>query len=333
MAATAAPSNDNNMNEKKLPIFAAPLQGVTDRVWRMAHHSVFGGVDAYYSPFMRVERGEVRRKDLRDVAPENNAGITLIPQILACQPDHALMMAEALRGMGYDRIDINLGCPFPPIALHRKGSGMLPYPELVEELFKALATVERVTYSVKMRLGWDCNDQWRTVLPPMDIIRPCHITVHPRIGKQQYRGELDMEQFEAFLEASAWPVVYNGGIRTAEDIDALTSRYPTLAGVMIGEGLAANPGMLAPDAVPDDYCRFHDMLIEGYSEQPNGGDAQLLRRFQDIWQHFLPRTDRKLLKAIKKSRKLEAYETAAAAALADVEHALTAPPEEEEQTL
>lgn len=304
------------MTDNKLPIYAAPLQGVTDRVWRMAHSSVFGGVDAYFAPFMRVERGEVRRKDLRDVDPAGNADIALIPQILACAPEHALMMVHALRDMGYDRIDINLGCPFPPIALHRKGAGMLPYPELAEDLFKALATVEGVTYSVKMRLGWDSGDQWRAVLPPMDIIKPCHITVHPRMGKQQYRGDLDMEQFEALLHASPWPVVYNGGIRTTQDIDAITSRYPTLAGVMIGEGLAANPGLLAPGAAPDDYRRFHDLLIDGYSEQPNGGEAQLLRRFQDIWQHFLPGTDRKLLKAIKKSRKLEAYEAAATAALA-----------------
>ena len=148
-----------NMDNIKIPVLAAPLQGVTDNVWRMAQHEIFGGVDAYYAPFMRVERGEVRRKDLRDVEPDRNAGITLIPQILACQPDHALMMVDALKQMGYTRIDINLGCPFPPIALHRKGSGMLAYPELAEGLFKALASVEGVEYSVKMRIGWDKNDQ------------------------------------------------------------------------------------------------------------------------------------------------------------------------------
>ena len=202
-------------------VMAAPLQGVTDNVWRMAQHSVFGGVDAYYAPFMRVEHGEVRRKDLRDVNPERNAGTTLIPQILACQPEHALMMVDALKQMGYQRIDINLGCPFPPIALHRKGSGMLAYPDLIEALFKALAEVDGVEYSVKMRLGWDHNDQWRDILPLMEIIRPVNITVHPRIGKQQYKGELDIEQFEALLGASPWPVVYNGGLRTMEDIEGV----------------------------------------------------------------------------------------------------------------
>lgn len=312
-----------NMNDNiQIPVLAAPLQGVTDNVWRMAQHDVFGGVEAYYAPFMRVEHGEVRRKDLRDVDPERNTGITLIPQILACQPDHALMMVEALKHMGYTRIDINLGCPFPPIALHRKGAGMLAHPELVETMFKALATVGDAEYSVKMRIGWDQNDQWRDILPLMDIIKPVSIAIHPRTGKQQYKGELDIEQFEALLAASPWPVVYNGNLRTVEDIQEIIQRYPTLAAVMVGSGLAANPGMFAPDAMPDDYRRFHDLLVEGYTQQLNGGEAQLVRHLQDIWQTFLPGTSHKLFKAIRKSRTLEQYEAAATAALNDVEAAL-----------
>ena len=320
-----------NDTKNRIPVLAAPLQGVTDNVWRMAQHEVFGGVDAYYAPFMRVEHGEVRRKDLRDVDPERNAGTTLIPQILACQPDHALMMVDALKQMGYRRIDINLGCPFPPIALHRKGSGMLAYPDLAENLFKALAGVDGVEYSVKMRLGWDRNDQWRDILPLMEALKPVNIAVHPRIGKQQYKGDLDIEQFEALLAASPWPVVYNGSLRTVEDIEEVINRYPTIAAVMVGSGLAANPGMLAPDASPDDYRRFHDMLVDGYTEQLNGGEAQLVRHLQDIWQTFLPGTGHKLFKAIRKSRTLEQYETAAAAALANVENALTARPEDNDE--
>ena len=319
---------DNNI---KIPVLTAPLQGVTDNVWRMAQHSVFGGVDAYYAPFMRVEHGEVRRKDLRDVDPERNAGITLIPQILACQPDHALMMVDALKQRGYSRIDINLGCPFPPIALHRKGSGMLAYPELVEALFTALAAVDGVEYSAKMRLGWDQPDQWRDILPLMDILKPVNIAVHPRIGKQQYKGDLDIGQFEALMAASPWPIVYNGGLRTVEDIEAVVSRYPNLAAVMVGSGLAANPGMFAPDATPDDYRRFHDLLVDGYTDQLNGGEAQLVRHLQDIWQTFLPGTGHKLFKAIRKSRTLDQYQTAASAALADVNTALQAPNEAAEE--
>ena len=321
-----------NMNDNiQIPVLAAPLQGVTDNVWRIAQHDVFGGVDAYYAPFMRVEHGEVRRKDLRDVDPERNTGTTLIPQILACQPDHALMMVDALKRMGYTRIDINLGCPFPPIALHRKGSGMLAYPDLAEALFKALATIDGVQWSAKMRLGWDRNDQWRDILPLLDIIKPVNIAVHPRTGKQQYKGDLDVGQFEALLAASPWPVIYNGSLRTVADIENTIQRYPTLAAVMVGSGLAANPGMLAPGATPDDYRRFHDLLVDGYTEQLNGGEAQLVRHLQDIWQTFLPGTAHKLFKAIRKSHTLDQYQNAAAAALADVEAALHPQREDQDQ--
>jgi tRNA-dihydrouridine synthase len=192
---------------------------------------------------------------------------------------------------------------------------MLAYPELVEALLKALAAVDGVEYSVKMRLGGDRPDQWRDVLPMMEIIRPVNIAVHPRIGKQQYKGDLDIGQFEALMEASAWPVVYNGGLRTVEDIETVMNRYPDLAAVMVGSGLAANPGMFAPDATTDDYRRFHDLLVEGYTEQLNGGEAQLVRHLQDIWQTFLPGIDHKLFKAIRKSRTLDQYQNAAAAAL------------------
>ena len=155
--------------------------------------------------------------------------------------------------------------------------------------------------------------------------------MHPRTGKQQYKGELDIQQFEALLAASPWPVIYNGSLRTVEDIEQTLQRYPTLAGVMVGSGLAANPGMFAPDASPDDYRRFHDLLVEGYTEQLNGGEAQLVRHLQDIWQTFLPGTSHKLFKAIRKSRTLDQYENAAAAALNDVENALSAKPDTDVQ--
>ncbi len=310
------------MIDNKIPVLAAPMQGVTDNVWRMAQHSVFGGVDAYYAPFMRVEHGEIRRKDLRDVEPERNSGLNLVPQILACQSSHALIMVDALKQMGYRRIDINLGCPFPPIALHRKGSGMLAYPDLAEELFKSLSMVDGVIYSVKMRIGWDKGDQWRDILPLMDIIKPVSIAVHPRTGKQQYKGDLDFEQFEALLAASKWPVTYNGNLRSVEDIEQAVKRYPSLAAVMVGSALAANPGMMAHDATPHDYRRFHDLLVDGYTQQLNGGEAQLVRHLQDIWQTFLPGTNRKLFKAIRKSHTLDQYQNAANAALNDVANAL-----------
>jgi len=304
------------MNANLPQVLAAPLQGVTDSVWRSAHATVFGGVNAYYAPFLRVERCEVRWRELRDVQPQRNTGVTLVPQILGGTPEAALMMVNELVKLGYRHIDINLGCPFPPLASHRKGAGLLPHPQLVQELFVTLAGVPDVTYSVKMRLGWDDAAQWRDILPLMSILHPCHVTVHPRTGKQQYKGELLMEQMDALVAQAQFPIVYNGELHTIADIVAIAQRYPGLAAVMVGRGLAANPAMMSPHATADDYRRFHDLLLQGYDAQLNGGDTQLVRRMQAVWEYFLPDIDRRQRKAIAKARTMDAYQTAAAVALA-----------------
>ena len=169
-------------------IQCAPIQGYTDYVWRRAHAAMFPSVERYYTPFLRIERGEMRKRDLADVAPENNVGYRLVPQILGCPPEQAVRLATAMRDMGYTEVDVNLGCPYPPLALHHKGSGLLAYPAEAEALFRALSEVEGIRYSVKMRLGWDDPRQWEAVVPLFDILEPTQVTVHPRIGRQQYRG-------------------------------------------------------------------------------------------------------------------------------------------------
>jgi len=302
-------------NTTSINVMAAPLQGITGSVWRKAHATVFGGVRCYYAPFLRVERGEIRRREARDVEPARNMGIELVPQILGCAPDDALTLVAALQQMGYSHIDVNLGCPHPPLAYHRKGSGLLAHPELIEQLLTALASVQGVTYSVKMRLGWDDATQWHQVMPLMDILHPTLVTVHPRTGRQQYKGDLDLEQMDALVAAATIPVVYNGELHTRQDIDAVLQRYPGIAGVMVGRGLVADPGMLADNPTAQDYQRFHDLVLQGYQQQLNGGDAQLVRHMQELWEYLLPTIDHRLHKAIRKARTLEAYQTASRAAL------------------
>ena len=121
-----------------LPVYFAPLQGYTDSVYRRAHASLFGGIAAYYTPFVRIEKGDFRRKDLRDIAPENNVGIAVVPQAIASEPDELRRIVDAIAGCGYRRIDINLGCPFPLLARRHKGAGILPFPDEVERLLNPL---------------------------------------------------------------------------------------------------------------------------------------------------------------------------------------------------
>ncbi len=293
-----------------IEIHAAPLQGVTDHVWRNAHNMVFGNIVCYHVPFMRVERGELRRRDVNDVLPDNNSA-PIIPQILACKPQDMGMMICTLKDLGYRRVEINLGCPHVPIMKKRKGCGLLAHPEELKDAFSQIAKIDEVRYTVKMRLGADSEWQWRDALPALDILNPLYITIHPRIGKQQYQGELHIDALEEFLTASQHPVIYNGDITSAADIDKIAEKYPTLAGVMIGRGLAADPGLLSKSSCSAEaYRRFHDLILDGTMARFSGGDHQVLQHMMALWEMFLPDAPHKLRKRIAKSRNMSQYTSA-----------------------
>ncbi|MBO4813364.1 MAG: tRNA-dihydrouridine synthase family protein [Muribaculaceae bacterium] len=292
-------------------VFCAPLQGVTNHVWRLAHATIFGGIDAYFSPFMRIEHQQLLKRDINDVSPVNNQGINLIPQILACKPNDATTMALHLKDEGYSHININLGCPFPPIALRHKGSGMLPYPHEIEALFRALKPIPELSFSVKMRLGWQRPDEWQQVLPLFSIIEPKFIIVHPCIGKDQYKDSLNLEAFQEIVDSSSFPLIYNGCIHSIDNVMSIIHRWPSLHGVMIGRALASNPALLVPEKVtPDNYHKFYLEIYNHYAATLTGGDHQLLSTMHAFWDWFLLDANHKCRKAIKKATSIEKYENA-----------------------
>lgn len=182
------------MNENILPIHFAPLQGYTDAVYRRAHARIFGGIETYYSPFVRMEHGEIRRKDARDIEPDHNPDLHLIPQLIAPDTDKLEHIISLFIEKGYREADINLGCPFPMLARRHNGSGMLPYPEEVKALLsEAIDRHPDIRFSVKLRLGWEQAEECLALLPLFNELPLAHIILHPRLGKQQYKGEVDLE--------------------------------------------------------------------------------------------------------------------------------------------
>lgn len=308
------------MNENRLPIHFAPLQGYTDAAYRRAHARIFGGVDTYYSPFVRVEHGEIRRKDMREISPEQNTGFDLIPQLIAPQPDKLEQIMDLFVANGYREVDINLGCPFPMLAKRHNGAGMLPYPEEVKALLTAaIGKYPEVRFSVKLRLGWENPEECLALLPLFNELPLSHVILHPRLGKQQYKGEVDPEGFEAFYDGCNKPLFYNGDLRTTEDIQRITERFPKLTGTVIGRGLLANPALaleyqqgqpLSPDEMMKRVKQLHTEVYAGYQEQLQGGDLQLLTKMKYFWEYLLPEGDRKARKAIHKATKLSNYEVA-----------------------
>lgn len=193
-----------------MKLYASPLQGFTEAPWRNIHHELFGGIDAYYTPFVRVEKGEFRNKDIRDIEKENNKVTCLIPQLIASTPAELEKLVGLFLERGYREADINMGCPFPLLTMRHKGSGILPYPSEVKVLLNELAHYPEMKFSVKMRLGWEYYDEWRQVLPLLNAVPLTRIILHPRIGRQQYKGMVYKKELRLFAEMCQHPLVYNG---------------------------------------------------------------------------------------------------------------------------
>ncbi len=303
-----------------MKLYAAPLQGFTEAPWRNAHDEVFGGIDAYYTPFVRIEHETFRAKDLRDIAPDCNTVPHLVPQLLASKPDEMSRIVELFLSNGYMETDINIGCPFPPITNKHKGSGILPYPDELRTLLKNVNRYPEMMFSVKMRLGLESADEYKELLPLLNETPLERITIHPRIGRQQYRGDVNLDEFSEFYRACTHKIVYNGDVQTIDDIHRIESAYPELDGIMIGRGLLSRPSLameycadctLGEVKLNEKVMTLHDKLFEHYSRTLHG-ESQLLAKLKPYWEYMLPSLDKKIRKAIKKSTTLAKYQSAIA---------------------
>lgn len=302
-----------------LPIHFAPLQGYTEAIYRNAHATCFGGVDIYYTPFVRLEKGNFRKRDIRDIEPDNNHVPHLVPQLLASSPEKAETILSLFIEKGYKEADINLGCPFPLLAKRHNGSGILPYPEEVKALLSIVTKYPQISFSIKMRLGWENPDECIQLAPILNELPLRQITMHPRLGKQQYKGEVNLESFATFRNICKHPLIYNGDIKSIEEIQAIKDQFPSLAGIMIGRGLLANPALaleyksgekLSSDEMAKKIREMHAIVYQQYEQQLNGGDMQLVNKMKSFWEYLLPEADKKLLKAIHKSNRIDKYQQA-----------------------
>jgi len=295
-----------------MQIYHAPLQGYTERAYRLAHAEVCGGVDRYYAPFIRLDKGEVRRRDLRDVQPDEKA---LVPQVIARDADEFRQLSNMLIERGFREIDLNTGCPFPMQTRQGRGAGLLDDAERVGAIVGVMAEQD-AHFSIKMRLGLDDAAACMNLLPLLNDAPIEQIALHPRIGRQQYKGEVDMAAFERFAAACKKPLIYNGDLRNPEDVTRMMDRFPMLHGVMIGRGLLARPtlaceireGRVASAAeIQDAVLAIHDRVLDHYRQTLEGGDHQVLQKILPFWEYQEPNFDHRFLKAIKKARSLSDY--------------------------
>lgn len=298
-----------------IPIHFAPLQGHTDDVYRRIHHQLIGGIERYYTPFVRVEAGDIRSKDRRDIDPKNNEGVPVVPQIIFKTLKEFLYLVDEMETLGYHAIDLNMGCPFPLQAKHGRGSGILAHTDIIEEVSQAIKEHPQIDFSVKMRLGWENSEEWKPVLKILNSTPLTHIALHPRTGVQQYKGNIDIEGFNLFYEECQHPIIYNGDLITLEQLHEMEERYPRLAGLMIGRGLLARPTLGKEYAEGKEWSHeehirslrsLHAELTEQYSHIVKG-DAQLHSKLRTFWEYTEPLIGRKPYKKIMKSGNLRNY--------------------------
>lgn len=298
-----------------LPIHFAPLQGFTESAYRLAHSKFAPGIHTYYTPFLRLEKGEVRAKDLRDLQTEHP--YHLVPQIIIRDVEEFNLLTKAVTELGFKEIDINMGCPYPMQTKSGRGSGILPHPEKIREILDAInqlsqaaAESESLKFSIKMRLGLTSPEECLQLLPLLNEVPLAHITLHPRVGIQQYKGALDFETFDKFYGECKHPLIFNGDITDLKQIQYIETRYPKLAGIMIGRGLLANPvlaaqyGGLPCGTATETLLKIHADIAADFARRLQG-NAQILDKIRPFWTYAdLPKKTRK---KIEKAKTLEEY--------------------------
>lgn len=290
--------------------YFAPMEGLTDSIYRRLHHKYFPSVDRYYMPFISpTMHHSLTAKERRDLPPADEAGFTAIPQILTKVPEDFLWAAEQCRLLGYGEVNLNMGCPSGTVVSKGKGAGLLYDTHALNEFLDRIFSSVTIGVSVKTRIGLRSPEEFPEIL---EILNRCPIrelTVHPRVRADFYKGKVDMAAFSYAADHAAAPLCYNGDIRSREDIAALEEKYPSLPAVMIGRALIADPGMLTEKGTDrKSLSAFHTELMEEYC-RAFGSERNAMFRLKEDWGYMLClfAGAEKLGKALRKTTRIEEY--------------------------
>lgn len=301
--------------------YVAPMEGLTDRVWRQAHQKWFGapGIQnapaRYYAPFLSPPENRILiRKKMAELAPEANPGLPVIPQLLAKDGALAAWMIGELRKLGYTEVNLNIGCPAGTVTAKGKGSGMLRDLDKLDAFLDGVFSQADGPISVKTRLGVEKPEEFDAILAIYNRYPISELTIHPRVMRQLYRGQADREAFAKAFSQCRMPVCYNGDVTTPEQFHALETEFPALSGIMVGRGIIADPALFrramggAP-ASKEELRGYLDDLFHGYTEL-FGSAGCAISRMKGHWFYLIHKFEGadKLEKQLKKLREPWEYE-------------------------
>ena len=299
--------------------YVAPMEGLTDRVWRQAHQKWFGWAGApakYYAPFLSPPENRVLiKKKMAELAPEANPGAPVVPQLLAKDGALAAWMVGQLRQLGYTEVNLNFGCPSGTVTAKGKGSGMLRDLNKLDAFLTALFAEAEGPLTVKTRLGVEKPEEFTAVLEVYNRYPIAELTIHPRVMRQQYRGIADREAFAKALPECKMPVCYNGDLTTVEQLRALEADFPTVQSLMVGRGIIADPALFrqalgGPAATKEELRGYLDDLYQGYTAL-FGSAGCAISRMKGHWFYLIHRFEgsERLEKQLRKLREPWEYET------------------------
>ena len=260
-----------------MTVYFAPMEGMTDGILRQVHRRIFGGVDVYCLPFHKLTQSmSLLTREERDILPEENEGLNVLPQALTRDPEQLSAWLYYVSECGYSCADLNLGCPSPTVTKKGRGSGLLADPGYLRSfLDRVFASTLPVSLSVKTRIGYDSPEEWPGMLELLAGYPFAHVAIHVRTTREQYSGPVHPEAFELALRKGIPHPVYNGDLRTPEDVAALRERIPGAEAVMIGRGLLADPALArrlrgGPPADEGELRAWYTALYEGWRDRFHG---------------------------------------------------------------
>jgi len=289
--------------------YFAPMEGLTDSIYRRLHHKHFSGVDRYYMPFLSptIHRSLTHRED-RELPMADSVDFCAVPQVLTKVADDFLWAAAVCRDRGYDEVNLNLGCPSGTVVSKGKGSGMLRDLNALDRFLDAVFSSSPLSVSVKTRLGLESAEEFPAILDIYNKYPIKELTIHPRFRKQFYSGSVDMEMFRYAAQNSRNPLCYNGDLTSMAQIEAIAREFPGTGSVMIGRGLVADPGMLCGGTDVRALEAFMNDLLEEYTVS-FGGARNAMFRLKENWGFLHTRFENvdKLWKRLRKTTDLAEY--------------------------
>ena len=291
--------------------YFAPMEGLTDSIYRRAHHRFFSGVDRYYMPFLSptIHRSLTHRED-RELPLADSEAFTAVPQVLTKVSDDFLWAAQVCRDRGYEEVNLNVGCPSGTVVSKGKGSGMLRDLDALDRFLDEIFHGSVLPVSVKTRLGLENGEEFPAILDIYNRYPIKELIIHPRVRKQFYNGSVDMELFRYAAKNSRNPLCYNGDLTSLEQINAICQEFPQVEAVMIGRGLVADPGLLCGGTDAAALEQFMNALLEEYTVA-FGGSRNAMFRLKENWGLLHTRFEGvdKLWKKLRKTTDLAEYKS------------------------